>query len=447
MKCEAAWVSTTRATLAEYDTYFRDRVTRGFNTVLIMVIVQEGGQYNWQRANQNGDQPFTTVNQFDTPNSVYFDFVESVVDKAASYGFAVFLVYTYVGFNGNQFGEGWWTVVADAHNTGPICFAWGQYLGNRFKNKTNVLWFSGGDYTMPDDATRAKYVQIMAGIRDAGALQPAGSEWGYPDSIAIDQGGYTYGPNPAVSQQNLSTFYAQGPGQNGQCYGAADRSYAAVPTLPTIAEEVMFAYGDYAPIDATRPAVRKYQHWSILAGSTAGTFWGIWDLADWHVTGTPKLWEQALTDVVSFDQQKAMAFYDSIEWWKLRPSGTAREYAGRDLIVSGGGSGDSKITSAMTLDGATLIAYVPSTGTGVTTFSVDLRSMSDSSIARWWNPTTGAYTEASGGSFSLANTLSAQSFDTPGDNGTGTNDWALILTSRKKFHPWLGNAGSSMLFR
>jgi len=422
-QCEAAWPSTTRATLAEYDTYFQDRKARGFNTILIMAIVQEGGSYSWQRANQNGDEPFTTVGHFDTPNDDYFDFLEAVIDLAASYGLLIVLAYTYVGFNGNQFGEGWWTDVAASHNTESVCYGWGQYLGNRFKNKANLIWFSGGDYTMPDDATRAKYIKIMDGIRSVGAIQLAGSEWGYPDSIAVDQAGYTYGTDPSVAAQNLSTFYAQGQGQNGQDYGAADRSWAASPTLPTIAEEVMWAYGTYAPIDSSRAPIRRYQHWAVTAGSTAGTFWGVWDIADWHVTGTPKLWEQALTDIVSLDQARAFEFYRHIPWWRMRPSGTASGYAGRELIVSGIGTGDSKITSSMTSDGMCLIAYVPPTGTGATTFSVDLRSMFDTARASWWNPTTGDYQSI--GAFD--NTLSAQSFTTPGDNGTGSNDWMLLL--------------------
>jgi hypothetical protein len=44
--------------------------------------------------------------------------------------------------------------------------------------------------------------------------------------------------------------------------------------------------------------------------------------------------------------------------------------------------------------------------------------------ARWYNPTSGAYSAVSGSPF--PNTGS-QSLSTPGNNGTGTSDWALVL--------------------
>ncbi|MEO8676982.1 MAG: PKD domain-containing protein, partial [Casimicrobiaceae bacterium] len=45
---------------------------------------------------------------------------------------------------------------------------------------------------------------------------------------------------------------------------------------------------------------------------------------------------------------------------------------------------------------------------------------------RWYNPTSGVYTDITGGAYTLANS-GTRAFTTPGNNGTGTNDWVLVL--------------------
>jgi len=52
-----------------------------------------------------------------------------------------------------------------------------------------------------------------------------------------------------------------------------------------------------------------------------------------------------------------------------------------------------------------------------------MTAMSGPTRARWFNPTAAAYTDAGGGLPSLG----AMAFVPPGDNGTGFNDWVLLL--------------------
>jgi len=403
------------------DVYLADRKARGFNGFLTMAIMPEGGTYGWSRRNAAGDEPFTTIGHLDTPNTAYFNFIELIIDKAVAHGFVVQMFYTYAGFGGGS--EGWWSVVNDPHNTQNVCFGWGRYLGNRFKNKSNLIWMAGGDYTMPPGEGLTRMRRIMDGIRSAGARQLAGSEWGYPDTLVTDQQGFTYGTDPATSLLQLDSYYGQGANQSGLTYATADRSWArSTPVLPGFIQEPMQAYATYAPLDSSRPAVRKYQHWSITAGGIAGSVWGVWSISDWHAD-----WRNWLGDPACVDQQRAFSLYQSIPWWLMRPSGTGPGYAGRTLVVAGGGTGSSKITSSITSNGSHLLAYVPPTGTAATAFSIDLRSMAGPSRARWWNPTTGGYTNITGGAYTLAKTIAAQPFTTPGNNGSGTNDWMLVL--------------------
>jgi hypothetical protein len=432
LQSELAFLLSTMATASDIITYLDNRKARGFNAFELLAIASDlsGGTapFNWHRQNRNGDEPFTSVGDLSTPNPAYWTFIDYIIDQAALRGMAVLLYGLYSGYNGDQ-GQGWWEVVAA--NPEANCQFYGDFLGKRYKYKHNVIWMFGGDYTQPDDSTRAKNVAFVNALRAAGAMQIAGAEWGGPDSLVTDQAGYTYGTNPLTSHMQLDSFYGQGPSETGYTFDTADRSWVRTsPVIPSFAKETMLGNGTYvAGLASDRPALRKYHNWAALAGSVAGINMGEIDIAT--AADLSKL------NLPFFDDyQYHCALFQSVPWYRMKPSGTASvsphgssgssSYCGRVLIVSGGGSGGSLITSCLSDDGNFLLAYVPSTGTGTTTFSVDCRSLSaGSKPARWYNLTTSIFQHASPAA--VDNSLSAQSFTTPGNNGTGTNDWMLVI--------------------
>jgi hypothetical protein len=86
--------------------------------------------------------------------------------------------------------------------------------------------------------------------------------------------------------------------------------------------------------------------------------------------------------------------------------------------------GGDYVTAARTSDGRLVMAYVPPTGTETRTISVDMARLQGAASARWYNPTNGTFTSIADSP--VANSGS-RDFSTPGDNGTGTNDWVLVL--------------------
>jgi hypothetical protein len=99
---------------------------------------------------------------------------------------------------------------------------------------------------------------------------------------------------------------------------------------------------------------------------------------------------------------------------------------GHTLVVSGYGGDTDLITAARTADGLFALAYVPSTGTDARTFSVDMGAMAGTVTAQWFNPTDGSFADVEGSPFEDG---AAHDLATPGDNGTGSNDWTLVLES------------------
>jgi len=67
---------------------------------------------------------------------------------------------------------------------------------------------------------------------------------------------------------------------------------------------------------------------------------------------------------------------------------------------------------------------VPSTGIGKRELSVDLAQLTGKITAHWFNPVDGSCIHIPGSPF--PNT-GIQVSTTPGDNGTGTDDWLLLL--------------------
>jgi hypothetical protein len=129
--------------------------------------------------------------------------------------------------------------------------------------------------------------------------------------------------------------------------------------------------------------------------------------------------------------QRMGALLDSIAWYDLVPSGLDGM---RDLVVGDGGKvGDEDyVVASATRAGDTLVAYVPSTGVASRSIELDMAAMSGPARALWFNPTNGAYVDAGRGHPNQGR----RTFTTPGDNGTGTNDWVLVLTLESR--PALG---------
>ena len=122
--------------------FLADRATNGFNTIWVNLLCNDhnGGQADGSLL--DGTLPFTTIipgtTSYDltTPNEAYFARVDQIVGMAATNGIQVML--------DPCEHNGWLTTMLD--NGAINCRAYGQYLGNRYKNFPNIIWMSGNDF-------------------------------------------------------------------------------------------------------------------------------------------------------------------------------------------------------------------------------------------------------------------------------------------------------------
>jgi hypothetical protein len=79
------------------------------------------------------------------------------------------------------------------------------------------------------------------------------------------------------------------------------------------------------------------------------------------------------------------------------------------------------MATATAPDRAWLVAYVPPKHTG--SFTVDMGALAGPARARWFDPTSAAYSDIGTG---LPNS-GGRSFTTPGNNSRGEADWVLVI--------------------
>ena len=171
--------------------------------------------------------------------------------------------------------------------------------------------------------------------------------------------------------------------------------------------------------------------WGVLSSSSGAVFgneavwsfpsrWGFW-----------RPWQRSLASPGTTDFRCLGALLDAIRRQDLVPSGLSGT---NRLVVSSQGepfAADAYVAAAASEDGETLLVYVPPTGGLKVTFTLDLERAPGALTARWYNPVTGAIPTTE-----LVQGGAIRTFTSPGNNGTGQNDWVLVLSADSKLHPW-----------
>lgn len=425
----------TSLSAADYQFYIDDTAARGYNAIEFHVVSHDPRGNN-APLNGNGDAPFLkrldganwsgslfygNINaeapDFTTPNTNYWNQVDAVLAYAESKGILVFLFPGYVGFNGGDQGY-----MQELVANGPTKIqTYGTWIANRYKNQKNLVWMLGGDMgTSPhafNTAQTAVENALLNGIKNVPGKQSIyfSAEWD-SESIATDQTslGSAMTLNGAYSWTGLVAYHGR-------------RAYAHSPIIPAFLLEEPYdeegSDGNGVNPSATQP-VRRFQWWGWL--STIGGYIS----GNAYVWPFNAGWQNHLDTQGTRDMTRLNAFIGSIPWYNLVPSGLGGM---RTLITQGGSASTNAdyVAAAATPDGKLLVAYIPPAHSGPIT--VDMGAMSGLTRARWFDPTSAAYSDAG-----TALTNSGKwSFTPNGVNSVGANDWVLVLDVPDYSHPTL----------
>src|SRR5262249_4123522 len=133
--------------------YMANRQFYGINTLWINLLCIFTDEFcNKEAKTFDGIPPFSAPGDLATPNSDYFQRVHDVLNVAEHYGIVVLL---------NPAETISWLSILRSNGRSKA-FAYGQYLGTRFKDLPNIIWMHGNDFQSWRDADDTALVQAVA---------------------------------------------------------------------------------------------------------------------------------------------------------------------------------------------------------------------------------------------------------------------------------------------
>jgi hypothetical protein len=294
---DTGWELFDRLTKEEADEYLNRRSEQGFTVIQAVVLAELDGL---DTPNAYGDKPL--INDDPTkPNEAYFKFVDYVVNKANEYHLNIAMLPTWA----DKINKGTW-------GAGPEIFTvsnaktYGKWIGNRYKDKSNIIWVLGGDRNPRNDNDVAIWNAMGEGIMEATNNKAVITYHPQP----CDSGSATWFHNKAWLAFNMF--------QNGHCrdmdvYDKIQLAYHLRPTKPVIDGEslyedhpVCFNAKDLGTSSAYD--VRKYAYLDVFAGAFGNTYgchdvWQFYSAKHPRVNGPHIYWKQAL-DLPGANQMK-----------------------------------------------------------------------------------------------------------------------------------------------
>lgn len=403
---DSGWNLPFSVSTTDCSAYCTDRLQRGYNTTLVYFVTTiSGGTAATSPANLNGDQPFTknldgstytgsiTTADFTTPNTPYWNNVDSIMTTLANEGMLVFCFADYLGFNGGN--QGWYTDFTSCSNA--QLQSYGSFIGNRYGGYSNIIWVLGGDYNPPSTNI---VDQFAIGLKSADTSH----------LITAHCNGGSSPPDVYTTTKwwNLNTIYEDVQiGGNEEIYIKSYQQYALSPAIPQVLIESCYE-GD----NSSTPALIRRQIWSALLAGCCGYFYG-----GGGSSGAMPLWEfntnwrTLLNSRGNLDAAIANSFFNRRYWWNLAPD------TGNSLVTNGGSyTNANHIGAALSSDGSWACLYVPTTELATVNTSLVTAS---GALWYWLDPTNGNVQPL--GAFS-----GSHNFTPPTANAQGDPDWVLV---------------------
>lgn len=260
---DTGWEIFHRLTKEEAELYFRTRSAQGFTVIQAVALAELDGLHV---PNAYGQLPLKSDDPA-KPLQPYFDHVEWVIDKAADYGLYIGLLPTWGDkLYKDKWGKG--PEIFNVDNAKP----YGKWIGERFKNKANVIWILGGDRNPRNEADVAVWRAMASGLTE---------ELGESNALI------SYHPQPSQSSSSSTWFHQESwldfnMLQTGHCrdipvWSKIDHDYKLQPAKPVLNGEPI--YEDHPVCFNAKELgfsnaydVRKAAYLSIFAGSAGITY-------------------------------------------------------------------------------------------------------------------------------------------------------------------------------
>lgn len=408
---DTGWELLQRLNRQEADYYLNRRAEQGFTVIQTVVLAEFDGLHI---PNANGDLPLN----FDDPtkpNEKYFEQVDYMIDKAGTLGLTIALLPTW---GDKIYKDGW--------GKGPEIFTpanakvYGKWIGDRYKNKKNIIWIIGGDRN-PRAATNDLEIwrAMAAGVEEGVGGQDKALMSFHPQGVS--EGASQWFHNDSWFDFNMF--------QTGHCtdqpvYDKILAGYNRLPTKPVIDgepiyENIPICFDEKDMGKSSAYDVRKAAYTALFAGAFGHTY-GCNDIWQMH---TPA-YEAVLGSNLFY--KEAMELNGANQMKFVRRLLESRPFLDRvpnqSLVVENNLFAGERIQATHGKDYAFIYT---AQGRAIT---VNMGKISGTKIlASWFNPRNGVSKEA--GSF---DNKGQQKFTAP-TAGYG-QDWVLILDDESKHY-------------
>ncbi|UIJ45215.1 glycoside hydrolase family 140 protein [Sphingomonas cannabina] len=406
---DTGWLMLGRLNREETERYLAKRAAQGFNVIQVMVLHSPAMTSRYDApALENGDpsRPRTTPGadparpgEYD-----YWDHLDWAVDRAAAHGIYLALVPS-------------WGSLADAGKLTPeTAAAYGRFLGERYRDKPNIVWLNGGD--TPGDKNTATWQALGTAIkavdrRHLMTFHPFGrtdSSWTFHQAAWLDFN---------MFQSGHRSYAQEEPGARSEDnWRFVAEDWARTPTKPTIDGEPSYETIPRGLHDVTQPRwgaddVRRYAWWAVFAGAFGHTY-GENSVMQMYVPGRDKpaygatlRWDAALELPGAGQMRHLKALMLSRPFFERVPD---------QSLIPGNGERYDRVLATRGRDYAMAYSY-----TGEP-FRMRLGVIAGKRVrAAWYSPRTGE-SQAIG----VVANAGERRFTPPGTPRPG-NDWVLVL--------------------
>ena len=408
---DTAWRLFKQLDRQEVHIYLKNRVEKGFTVIQAYVLRGLGVE------NIYGELPLIDRDPA-RPNEAFFENIDYIVNRAEELGLFVGMVTTFGEHV--QRTEGRTMYIPDNGElvfTKENAFIYGEFLGNRYKDKP-VIWLFGGD-------------RKPVGSEDVWRAMAAGLKSGFGSGQLISYHGPGDPETPSSSfwfhQESWLDFNTiqSGHGWAVPNYKYVAKDYMLDPVKPTIDMEPSYEnhldvkYGSDRRVDAHR--VREGAYWAMLTGAAGHGYGccGVWEfncdtiLPDYTFNhgklGGTDDWHVAIDYAGAYNMGIMRKLFELRPWHKMVPD--------QSVIADGQDKGENHIQAARAEDGSFAVLYL-AMGNPV---GVHMDKLTGSFVkASWFDPENGEFAQL--GSYP---NHGVQTFTVP--FGEGTKDWVLVL--------------------
>lgn len=403
---DTAWELFHRLTIEEAERFLENRRRKGMNVIQAVALAEFDGI---RTPNVYGD--YALVDEDPTrPNEAYFRHVDAIIDLAADKGLYIGLLPT------------WGDKVTPMWGAGPAIFTeenariYGRWLGERYKDRSNILWILGGDRpALKDDADYRPIWRAMAAGIDAGT-------GAHPFKTYHPWGGHSTSEelyDEGWLDMNMMQS-GHGGGRSVPVWEMIERDYARTPIKPTLDAEPNYEDHPISPWPTWNPAngyfrdhdVRQQSYRSVFAGGCGVTYGhhSIWQFCgERHapINHADRSWLDALDRPGAGQLIHLRRLMESRPYFSRIPD--------QSILVDNPAERGCHMRATRDEAGRYALVYAPL----VQPITVRLDWAAGTSVRAWWyNPRTGG--AAAIGDFAAA---SAITFHPPIDGP----DWVLVL--------------------